>query len=199
MTCEDDDLRVADQEIERHIEQLLLTLTSPDRWEASCAASALSRLRDSRATPQLIAALSASERWVRSVAAGVLGELQDRRAVLPLIDALEHAEDELYFNVGVSAAHSLGKLGDPQAVDALARALERPYLQYAAVAALGRIGDRRAVDPLIASMRCTQNPSIPTVLGNFGDQRALEPLLTELAAIQRSPVVGSEPRSYDIY
>jgi HEAT repeat protein len=56
--------------------------------------------------------------------------------------------------VRLEAVASLGKLGDPAAIQALAPVLEDPPLRLAGIWALGMIGDRAAIPvlrPLMAS------------------------------------------------
>jgi HEAT repeat protein len=102
--------------------------------------------------------------------------------------------------VGRAAARSLGRIGDPRAVEALVQALPLPVVHQAAVDALRDISDRRAAEPLIASMRVTKNASIAMALGNSGDPRAVQPLLIELAAMQRSrPEKGDERKRREIH
>ena len=52
------------------------------------------------------------------------------------------------------AAHALGKIGDPRAVEPLFAALRDKdcFVSKAAAEALGKIGDARAVEPLIAAL-----------------------------------------------
>jgi HEAT repeat protein len=74
------------------------------------------------------------------LAAEALGELRAASAVVPLSTALDSAGDEL----SARAARALGRIGDPRATDALARAAasERPwFVRAAAAGALGAIAD----------------------------------------------------------
>jgi HEAT repeat protein len=114
----------------------------------------------------LIAALRnarVKSRWGVIDALAKIGE----RAVGPLIAVLKEADDE----ARVLAASTLGRIGDPRAVEPLIAALrytrlkprwprklvkfldERPArLRRGAAGALGAIGDARAVEPLTAAL-----------------------------------------------
>ncbi len=54
--------------------------------------------------------------------------------------------------VRTAACEALGKIGGPEAVDLLCKALEDPWLRVAAAAGLGRIGDKSALAPLKARL-----------------------------------------------
>jgi HEAT repeat protein len=79
-----------------------------------------------------------------------LGKLEEDRAVEPLIDALDDRRE-----VREVAILSLGRIGDPVAVDALIEKLkdENWDVRSSAAKALGQIGDPRAIEPLIQSLR----------------------------------------------
>jgi HEAT repeat protein len=87
---------------------------------------------------------------VRLSAASALGKLEEDRAVEPLIDALDDRRE-----VREVAILSLGRIGDPVAVDALIEKLkdENWDVRSSAAKALGQIGDSRAIEPLIQSLR----------------------------------------------
>lgn len=92
---------------------------------------------------KLIAALGHPEPLTRRRAAWILGELHERRALGPLIASVESSTD---LDLLEGAVEALGKIGDPRAVDALARVLSTSYLavKLKAVEALGRIGGPKA-------------------------------------------------------
>lgn len=87
---------------------------------------------------------------VRLAAATALGKLEEDRAVEPLIDALDDRRE-----VREVAILSLGRIGDPVAVDSLIKRLKDGNwdLRSSAAKALGQICDLRAVEPLIESLR----------------------------------------------
>ena len=102
-------------------------------------------------------------------------------AVEPLLAALEDENG----NVRMTAAGSLGGIGDARAVEPLIAALGNGDVTVCAEAAtaLGSIGDARAVEPLIGVLDAVYY-LIPMnaawSLGQIGDARAAEPLLTKL-------------------
>jgi HEAT repeat protein len=84
-------------------------------------------------------------------------------AVDPLLSALKGKKNE----VRISAALTLGKIGDPQAVTPLIAALNEGF-PYAAEA-LGQIGDKRAIDPLIDALKDVFSRSVAAkALESFG-------------------------------
>jgi HEAT repeat protein len=86
---------------------------------------------------------------VRLAAATALGKLEEDRAVEPLIDALDDRRE-----VREVVILSLGRIGDPVAVDSLIRMLEDGNwdVRSSAAKALGQIGDLQAVEPLIEAL-----------------------------------------------
>jgi HEAT repeat protein len=92
--------------------------------------------------------LDAPVRWLIVV---VLGELRALAAADDLLALLDDRDDELR----ARAAHALGKLGDPRAVDPLAAiaASAAPWqLRAAAASALGPLGDVRASAALATAL-----------------------------------------------
>ena len=118
----------------------------------------------------LAGVLGDADEGVRTEAAQGLGEIRDPLAVGPLIEALEDRDIEIpedrqehrslqrktrrrpCFRERVVWA--LGQIGDPQAVEALATALERDNdsVREAAVRALGSIDDPRAMELVIMAL-----------------------------------------------
>jgi HEAT repeat protein len=97
------------------------------------------------------------------------------------------------FSVRASAAHALGEIKDPHAVEPLIAALKGmdPRVQQAAANALGEIKDPRAVEPLIAALRDTDwnmyrgvswniRDAAADALGKINDPRAVEPRIAAL-------------------
>ncbi|HII06056.1 MAG TPA: hypothetical protein HA349_01690 [Methanotrichaceae archaeon] len=99
-----------------------------------------------------------------------------------LTSGLNH---ELYW-VRADAAESLGKSGDPQAVDPLIEALkdEHPGVRANAAEALGAVGDPKAIDPLTEVVREDDDKSTryyaARALGYIGDTRAVDLLIDAL-------------------
>ncbi len=90
----------------------------------------------------------------RAMAADVLGLLDEMTACPELVSCLSSSGPQ----VRLAAARALGRLGMPQATEALLRCLasaEEPGVRAAAAWALGRILDRRAVSALAA---CLDDP-----------------------------------------
>jgi HEAT repeat protein len=77
-----------------------------------------------------LANLSSGRSWKRATAAYVLGGMASRRAAPSLIERLEDPDRE----VAAAAARSLGRLGDPSAVEPLVAALAHGRLPRAACA-----------------------------------------------------------------
>ena len=143
-------------------------------------AEALAELEDAHAAGMIAAALGDSRSSGEAMeAVGELGEV----ALAPLLVALEQNDDYL---VRMRAAITLGKLGDPRAVEDLGVAVkdddEWPVRQKAADA-LGELGDARAVDPLIAALREKKGNysyevqmAAAAALAKIGDPRAVTAL-----------------------
>lgn len=109
-----------------------------------------------------------------------------------LIEQLSHPDR----NVRSEAALSLGKLGDPSAVDALLKALVADsdlFVREDITWALVRLGDF-AVQPLIDLLQ-DANPAArhhaAHALGKIGDKRAVEPLINALNDDDRNVLLKS--------
>lgn len=109
-------------------------------------------------------------------------------AVLATTAAADKVDDTIWdllyggsADVRASAAVSLGRIGDPRAVDPLIEALqdEDPEVRKNAAVALGEISDPRAVNPLIEVLD-DENPevwrNVTEALGKLGEQ-AVDPLI----------------------
>lgn len=98
---------------------------------------------------QLLAELGLGRYMVRRNAALALLE-HGEAAVGPLLVLLEHGE----LHAQMEAARTLGKLGDPRAVDGLLHALasSEPRLAARAAQALGRLRAARAVYSLLTAL-----------------------------------------------
>ena len=91
--------------------------------------------------------------------------MRTKAAFLCLVNSLIKAlRDDDYPNVRGRAADSLGKLGDPQAVEPLMAALqdENSYVRWLAAGALGVLGDPRAVGPLKELLPNEKDPVLTT-------------------------------------
>jgi HEAT repeat protein len=100
-----------------------------------------------------------------------------RPAVTPLVKALKHTDPK----VRASAAITLGRIGDRQAVDSLIELLADKEVRASALYALGGIKDHRAVGPIMEILRSENNVEIRVegveALGEIGDSRALDILV----------------------
>jgi HEAT repeat protein len=129
---------------------------------------------------KLIADLESPDADTRLNAAQDLMHKNDKRAILPLIRKLDSANGQMQS----FAAHALGNIGDPSAVQDLLRVMENADWDdhnYAVAEALGKIGDRRAVEPLCKYYSDGYVDEFLThvamALGRLGDERAVPALL----------------------
>lgn len=155
---------------------LLDQLQDADAATRSGAIVDLSKLDDARVLPALLDVLTQERNsLVLEDAAWALTRLGDT-AVSPVVELLQHDDAR----VRHQAAHTLGKLGRPQAVDALIAALadaDATVAQKAAVA-LGQIGDSRGAAALAERLDHASDEVVNTVsitLEAFGEV-AIEPL-----------------------
>lgn len=108
---------------------------------------------------------------------------------------LIHSLDDISPKVRKEAALALGKMEDPEAVDALIRKLqdEDSGIQAISAISLGKIGDRRAAQPLL-KMLSTFDREIrlqcALALGEIGDESASQPL-TEFLEKEKDKSVRS--------
>ena len=107
-------------------------------------------------------------------------QLEAKKDIKALIAALTHEKEE----IRRAAVRALGRLGDPQAVEALIGIMaEGGYIGSAAVDALGLIGDSRVIEPLIDMYK--QRKPVALIKGTelfikLGDRRGIEPLMANL-------------------
>jgi HEAT repeat protein len=125
------------------------------------------------------AALLALCCWETSDAVG------DARAHEAVVDALIQTLGDPDERVRWEAAWTLGRIGDPRAVEPLIQALGDPdeRVRLGAALALGRIGDPRAVEPLIQALGDPHGwvrLEAAVALREIGDPRAVEPLIQAL-------------------
>ena len=157
---------------------LIELIRNPKAARRSNAADALGQLRDPRAVEPLIEALGDRDKLVGLAACIALGSLGDKRAVRPMADALERDTSE---QVRIAAASSLARLGGPEAVEALCRALRdrKPIIRDHTLRALLKLKDPSSVRPCIDALQDSNSGTVPllaTVLGELGDPRAAQPL-----------------------
>jgi twitching motility protein PilT len=100
-----------------------------------------------------IALLAEEDESLRGTAVLVAGTFEDPRVVPAIIPLLEDPD----WWVRITAAESLGRLGDVRAVEPLCRSLLDTEARWAAAEALGRIGDPAALQPLA---RLLQDPAV---------------------------------------
>lgn len=103
----------------------------------------------------------------------------------PTIDTLLDQLHDPAANLRASAAHALGKSGDPRAVAALIAAIEREtdITQWAVIVALGYTADPRAYDPLVRLMSSDDaniRSAAATALGKLHDPRSIPALQVAL-------------------
>lgn len=189
-----------DQMIEKgDVDGLVSALDHEDFYVRRDAAWGLKQVGDHRAVPALIKTLK-YEKWqddytilvaVRENAAEALGIIGDERAVKPLIEALAHDSDD---DVRWKAAWSLGKIGSPEALDALITGLndDTAIVRQQSAMALGLIGREEAVTPLIEALEdeeWTVRKDAVFALGEIGDQRAVKYLIRALIDEDRDVVL----------
>lgn len=131
------------------VEPLLAILRSRDN--CGVAAKVLGTMRERRAVPRLIASLRGDDLFVRAASATALGMMGDRRAVGAL---LHTAEWDGWGEARQNAIQSLGEIGDPNVVPALARFLRtHGRKERAATAwALGHFDEAPARAALVGAM-----------------------------------------------
>lgn len=161
-----------------HVDELITTLTHPDRRSAERAKSALLSVGDEAVEPLLEALALADAKGCWKILP-ILGKLRDPRAV-PAVSKHLRSDHGL---IRTAAAECLGEIGDPQATIPLLAALQETRADEAPtwiVQALGQLADPRAVDALLAVMQETDLPSTRytaiEALAQIGDRRAIEPI-----------------------
>ncbi|KKM89728.1 hypothetical protein LCGC14_1245800 [marine sediment metagenome] len=149
----------------------------------------------------LAAALSHEDSTVQAAAVHALGASGDVRAAIPLAAMLRDPR----FPERHAAILALGKIGGPEAIDAIAEVMLSPFerkrvvvrpespgprwltawLRTVAAEVLGKMGDPRVVDPLIVVTQSDMadhelKVAAYTSLGSIGDDRAVETLLSTM-------------------
>ena len=176
---------------ERVAESLYPSLWDKDDRIRLASAEVLTHLKDKRGVSVLAELATKKEAMLalRLGAVHLLGDVgrivRGEKAFVPLTTALIRDPEPL---VRMSAAKSLGKLGDPVVLGLLVRSLETELVDGVKVQvmlALGKLGDRRAIDPLAKVLLSTkENEGIRLfaahALGELKDERAVTPLVTTL-------------------
>jgi HEAT repeat protein len=137
---------------ERVFDTLAPALSDSDPRIRAAAVQAIVRVDDPAVAASLTAALRDRDAWVRYFAARGLGELRHA----PALDEITHlALDDPAGQVRLAAIDSLGRIGSPAAVPALAAlsVCDDPERAIAAVDALGNIPHEDAWPPLEAVLR----------------------------------------------
>jgi HEAT repeat protein len=197
---------------QQSLQALLHDLTSPDYRVRRNAARDLGYLGDRGALDALVVALKDKTVTVRSRAIVALRRIADPRAIEPLVHqitdprchihrpayeallsfgaaalpALLQALQDSNAKLRAVAAHALGELRDPRAVEPLLQVLDDPvpHVRKNTTIALRLLKDRRAVEPLIIRLD-DPDPDICILaafaLGDLGDRRAIVPLESLLA------------------
>jgi HEAT repeat protein len=160
------------------------------------ALSELKKFKDPASVPDLVEALKIDGDH-RADVAFLLGEFKDKSAVQPLIQGIDFAvgagrdkESKEKNRANTKIAESLGKLGDPAAVEPLSKLLKSrdQYVQLAAVRALGLLKAPQAVDALMDIAENNENnfmiKNAIMSLGDIGDPKAI-PLLTKMMFFER--------------
>lgn len=93
----------------------------PDYLVRAQAAAALGKLKNTQATPALLKALSDPSQWVRVDAINALGAINDPAAIPALHKTLG---EDISPDVRRTTARILGKIGSPESIDTLIKALE---------------------------------------------------------------------------
>lgn len=149
----------------------------------------LSTLRDHAAqiTGPIIRLMSDADDDVRSMALAVGATLEAREATPHIISLLDDPD----WWLRVTAAETLGKIGDPRAIDRLVKGLDDKDLAIACVEALSRIDDPRTLEPIARQVGSDQVEVRLEALRGLrrkGDPRCA-PLLELVAQQDPSPAV----------
>jgi HEAT repeat protein len=180
----------------RAIEPLISTLKDSEVGVRVAAVEALGQMKDPQAVKLSVVALLQYESLLGPLSRAELKAVQrvflniGSPAVNPLVEGLKGSNAKVY----IAAAHTLGLLKDPRAIDPLLVALgdkkervrdsrdtvEWWQMHEAAMRALGQIRDPRAVDALLAAFkdkdRSVHGPAA-VALGQTRDSRVVDALL----------------------
>jgi len=131
---------------------LLRTLEDPIHGVRKNVVEALGKLGNPGTTPALVGLLESQSPDLRGEAALALARVKDRRATSALVDLMEGDPDD---EVRWRAAYAVAATEDPEAMEALARAVSdrRPLVAMYAARGIGKFGseaDWRALRPALA-------------------------------------------------
>lgn len=106
-----------------------------------------------KATPLLVRLLGDPDWEARLFAANLLGDIKARDVIGALVAALDDAE----VNVRIASVEALGKIGDPEAIDALSKMIDdEQWVAQAAINAIGEIGGEPAMTVLYRCLEKTK-------------------------------------------
>ena len=169
---------------DRIIRKLLVFCTSLMGWVRDRTLDTL-RNHSADITDSVIRLMSDEDEDVRSMALTVGATLEAAAATPHIIRLLEDPD----WWLRMTAAETLGNIGDPRAVKALLAAMSDPDTAMACIEALGRIKDPRALPHLAQQLAREQvEIRIETLeaFRRYGDRR-LVPLLEEVVNQDPSP------------
>lgn len=195
------------------IDDLLKDLESPRVAERKAAAVKLGDIGNKDATEPLLRLLGDTDNQVQLAAVEALGRLRDPRAVQPLCGLVDHRIRHKITSDGGAllraAELSLGRIGDPAALDCLIRATQLPSgreamnteghavvalastARTAAVIAMGWIRSPKAVPTLLEILKTQPRGEAQQytllALRRIGDERAVPPLLRIVQDTSRNP------------
>lgn len=119
-------------------------------------------------------------------AAICLGKTKDSAAIEPLVEALRTIDkNETQEYVSFYAANGLGFLGDPNAVEALVKALQdkRVDVRISAIGVLGKLRDFRAIEPIIEAVKKEEQRDTPEIK-KFSMYRELDATLSKITKVK---------------
>lgn len=159
---------------------MLEQLQHPDKNTRILAVTAIGQRRDTSALPDLLHALRTErDPFVQENITWSLVRLGPI-VIQPLIDLAGHADA----SVRHYAVHTLGKIGDAQAVEAVASATQDPdaTVQMKAAFVLGQLKDPRAIPTLVHLLGHT-NDTIRNTVGDVLEQFGATALPALFAAL----------------
>ena len=146
-------------------------------------AGVLGELKDARAILPLLNAMPGTRPAVQAKIVEALGDIKDGTVLPALIDVMTNGATPA---VRTSAVSAIGRLGLPESVEPLGRAIQAgPPLKTAAVAALGDVHDEEAIGlltELVSDPDANVRRLAATSLGAIGNEsvfRKLRPLVDD--------------------
>ncbi len=164
-----------DKAADEAIERFKTTYRSPDPLARSLAATELSKVPHEKTMKVLIPLLTGDVGKVREAAAKGLGDFVDyKKVVTPMmIAALSSPANAKELDVRCAILTGLGKLKDPNAVDAIHRAFrdESVKVAKAAIAAAGDMRFKESMDVLLELQRDVQKWIKAKQSGGYRDDK----------------------------